>query len=183
MIRIVGGLLIITVMSNITIWKHEIIKLQAYKATTQIISGTSTEEVSVGEEEIFAAEVESMMENVDANIHTISVLLKDKYNVNGKIAATMCAKAKAKAVMTEEQIELFQDFSKNYAELSESVNLTLNEIEGKLTLKNAQESIFKEENGFYEISRELEQITKSQSSAITWLKSIIDMGNRTLAAL
>ena len=122
-----------------------------------------------------------MMTDITYNNSDIKKLLKNKNNLFGKIQTKMTLNAYTKKELTEEQIQSFQNFYKDYEQKSDRINDTLSEIEQSLALNDAKKEILNDSTDYAAIYDALKEITDRQQDAIINLNNIIEHGEKTLA--
>ncbi len=177
--KIIGGLVVATLLSNPSITKNDLIAYRVFQAQSVILAGIRKEQE---EREPSMLDVDDMLEDIDKNSREINTLLQNKYDIFGKIKSILNLKAYTKTVMSDYQIDVYCKFNECYCTESENINKTLNEIEKK-HIESVKKEIFRNESNFTAIYKELKTINDCQYDAIFNLNKIIDMGCKTLAVI
>ena len=128
------------------------------------------------------SEVSLLFDDIDKNSKDINSLLVDKYNIIGKIHAIMNLRAYSKTRLTDAQILQYVDFNKVYGEELNAVNENLGKIES-INLESAKLELLKPDADIDSLVNELREISSSQTTAISSLTNIIDVGSKTLSVL
>lgn len=179
--KIVGGLLVVTLLSNPSIRKFDFLAYTVFKAETVIIAGIKKEQED-SSRELTPSDVDDILEDIEKNSRNINVLLKAKYNIIGKIQSMMNLKAYTKTVMNDYQINTFQEFNSYYEAESKNLCRTLKVIEDE-KIENAKKEILKIDSDYNAVYSELKTINDYQYDAIYNLNNLIDMGSKTLAVI
>lgn len=180
--KIIGGLLVAALVSRPSVLSVDVFAYEIYKAQHNIIA-LVRKYSDESEDKLEAADVDFVFNEIDEGKRKITLLLKDKYNLYGKIQNVMYLKANTKVKMTEEQIATYKQFSDYYNSELDSLNKSLEEMEAQLNLKDVQMEIYKENSSYKYMYTALKAISDKQADIICKLASIIDMGHKTLAAL
>jgi hypothetical protein len=179
--KIVGGLLVVTLLSNPSIMKFDFLAYTIYKAETVIITGVKKEQERI-EQAVTSSDVDGILSDIDKNTRSIRGLLKDKYNLISKIQSIMNLKAYTKTVMSDYQIDTFQKFNRYYEIESKNLTETLDNIENE-KIATAKWELLKTDASFQTVYQELKLINDSQYDAIYNLSNIIERGTKTLAII
>lgn len=179
--KIIGGLLVATLMSNSPLARADFISYQILQAQTVIIAGIQKEREE-REKELEVSDLNEMLDDIDKNSREINTLLKNKYDIISKIKSILNLKAHTKTNMNDYQISAFQEFNSCYCRESEIVNKTLDSIETK-QIEKVKKELCKNNSNYASIYERLKTICDCQYDAIYNLNRIIDMGCKTLAII
>lgn len=183
MMKLIGGLLMVSFLSMPSTLKVDYIAYEVYKASDQIIRGicvVPVQEDETAEEDISQMDIEAAFEGIDRNAKGISRLLKDLNSEMGKMSAVMQLKSITKESMSEEQIQVFSDFSAFYSDGTENLNETLSHISGDINDHALRSEIMADDTDFNAIYGQLMNITDNQSAAITNISCMIKAAKDTL---
>ena len=170
-----------TLLTNPALMKNDFMAYQIFHEQAKIIAIVKKEQEEQ-EKELDALDVGDMLDDIDKNARSINTLLKDKYNIFGRLLAIMNLKAYTKTVMSEYQITAFQEFNTYYEQESEKVNQKLQAIEER-QIEIAKKEILKRDSDYSSVYKELKTLNDYQYDAIFDLNNIVEQGNRTLAII
>ena len=180
--KIIGGLLVISLLSRPSLLKIDYIAYEIYKASGLIIKNIRSIQEKT-EKEVGLEDVDMAFESIDKNSKGISKLLKDLNNVMGKMNTVMQLKSMTKEVMSEEQVSAFQGFSQYYNEETGVLNETLSTISNKMELKNIKLEIASESTDCEEVYNQLKIISDHQYDAIININKIITAAEDTICVI
>lgn len=123
------------------------------------------------------------IEDLSYNMNTITNLLKLKAEVVSEVKTAMNEKSKNRQIMTEEQINKFQEFSKLTQEKNYKIKSLLEDIEANKNLKTIQEIILDDNIDYIKLSKEIKRIKEQQELLMDDLSNIIYAGNTLLDLL
>jgi len=175
--KIIGGLLVATLLARPALLKVDFIAYEIYKAQTQLLAvvrGMEEQELHI----IVEKDIDEILTDIDQNKRQIHRLLKDKNNVYGQIQTVMQLKAVSRTSLSEEQIVVYKRYVECYTNERQLLADTLSEVNERLDITV---DIAKHDIDYSFVYKKLKAVSDSQYDAICNLNSIIDMSQRTLA--
>jgi len=180
--KFIGGLLVATLLARPAMLRVDFLAYEVYKAQSQllaIVKKYEDERLQI----VDADDIDNMLVDIDKNRRCIRRLLGDKNTVYGHIQTTMHVKARARATMTDQQIDSYQAFTAQYEEESSALSRQLSDIEQKMTLQTIKTEIARNDTDLTLLYKELKSLNDSQYDTIFGLTGLIEKGHRTLAAI
>lgn len=127
--------------------------------------------------------VQSLIEQLHNNTRRLTELLESKNNVIAAVQFKMSEKARTRQRMTEEQIQVFNEFIQKVETETPKIQTALAQINGVKDMKEVQQEIMKEEMNYDKIIEELNEIIEYQSAAIDNLDQVLQIGDQAVALL
>jgi hypothetical protein len=180
--KIIGGLLVIALLSKPSVLKVDYLAYEIFKIQSNIIK-VITKEFENKEKQDITRDINDLLIDNDDNTRTITSLIKEKNFTSGKIKTMMELKAMAKIPFEEKQITGFTAFTNQYSLLSKSISDNLKKIESKKDLRMVTSEILHNDSSLDIIFNELKEINEIQWETIQDLNSVVDCAERTLAIL
>jgi len=178
--KFIGGLLIITLLGRPAIIKVDYIAYEFFKSNDVLINYLRKNEISEIEPEKEEDKINLLLKEIDDNKRKINILVKEKKQVVESLEYAMKAKAVSKAPLSEEFILEFKEFNDLYAEKRDFIQTDIDALINT-DFNDIQKEMLHSETDYEYIIAEFEQLAESQNSIISFLKSLIDKGNTTLA--
>ncbi len=192
MYNIIGGLLVVTLLSRPAAFKLNLMAYEVTKPERKIIATlikkeTGKEKIkyrvnSNGETDV-NKKMDDVITSIDDNNRALTKLLKEKNSVVGKIQTVMDLKAHTKTRMTDAQINKFSGFTSYVGIEGGILQDRLKKIDDKKNLINTKNEILHTNTNYSLVFTELNEIVTYQRDAIASLNRLIDAGNTTLQAL
>ncbi|MBE6013336.1 MAG: hypothetical protein E7234_12405 [Lachnospiraceae bacterium] len=181
MIRIVGGLLVLSMLSGIERHDVNLIAYELYKSKTAIFDNLERD-YDVVDKAYTEKDIESIMSDMDHNKRYISELIDKKKNSLARIENILKEKADNKIYLTKGQIDKFNEFSKLCEEERGNVQDSL-ELITNIELNDIQKHMLHKDIDYDYIYRELYNIVKGQNDIIEYLNKIIREADNTIEIL
>ena len=178
--KIIGGLLVATMLARPALLRVDFIAYEVYKAHTQllaIVRKFEEEQLQV----VVEQDIDDILTDIDTNKRHIHRLLCDKNHIYGQIQTAMQLKAIAHAQMTEAQISIYRQFAEDYDREQTHLADRLVAIDEKLEQHTLQKEIARPNTDFDFLYKELKDLSDSQYDAIFNLNHMIELGQQTLA--
>lgn len=99
------------------------------------------------------------------------------------VKSKMNEKARTRQRMTEDQIQVFNEFIQMVETETPKIQTALAQINGAKDMKEVQQEIMKEEMNYDKIIEELNEIVEYQSAAMASLDQILQSGNHAVVML
>lgn len=128
-------------------------------------------------------QVQSLIEQLHNNTRRLTELLESKNNVITMVKSKMNEKARTRQRMTEDQIQVFNEFIQMVETETPKIQTALAQINGAKDMKEVQQQIMKEEMNYDKIIEELNEIVEYQSAAIDNLDQVLQIGDQAVALL
>jgi len=128
-------------------------------------------------------QVQSLIEQLHNNTRRLTELLESKNNVITMVKSKMNEKARTRQRMTEDQIQVFNEFIQMVETETPKIQTALAQINGAKDMKEVQQEIMKEEMNYDKIIEELNEIIEYQSAAIDNLDQVLQIGDQAVALL
>jgi len=180
--KVIGGLLVATLLCRPALLRVDYIAYEVYKAQSrlfEIVRKYEEDELRVIEEK----DIEEILTDIDTNRQHIVRLLRDKNNVYGQIQTVMQAKAMAREPMTKEQIDAFQEFTTQYDQKQSSLEERLCEMDERFALKETKMEIIRVDTDFDFLYKELKGLNDCQYDTIFSLHGMIEMAKKALLCI
>ena len=178
--KVIGGLLILTLLGRPAIIKVDYIAYEILKSNDIIINYLRKNDVLEIEIEKEEDKISLLMQEIDENKRQINTLVGEKKQIVASLENTMKTKAMSREILSEEFILEFKEFNELYAEERNSVQAEINAIINT-DFNSIQKEILHNETDYEYIIAEFEQLAYSQNSIILFLKNLVNKGNQTLA--
>jgi len=180
--KIIGGLLVATMLARPALLRVDFIAYEVYKAHTQLLAI-----VRKYEEErlqiVVEQDIDNILTDIDTNKRCIRRLLQDKNQVYGQIQTAMQLKAMSRTRMTEAQITVYRQFAEGYHREQAHLADQLVQLDEKFELHAVQKEIVRPNADFDFLYKELKGLSDCQHDAIFNLNHIIEFGRRTLLCI
>ena len=174
---LIGGLLVVSLLTRPSICKSEKIAYELLKPTSQIVL------VSKEAEEDGSTSINNTLKEISDNARDIKFLFKERRKLVEKIHIRMDVLAIARMQLTSEQMDSFKDFhcyhEENSLKLQEAVELCDNKHE----LDKVKREVLKRDSDISFIHATLKKIINYQLEAIYILREMIMMATNTLATI
>jgi len=180
--KVIGGLLVATLLCRPALLRVDFIAYEVFKAQSrlfEIVRKYEEDELRVIEEK----DIDEVLADIDKNRQKIIRLLRDKNHVYGQIQTVMQAKAIAREPMTEEQIDMFQNFTENYEQKQSVLEEKLTEMDDKFVLEEIKHEIIRVDSDFDFLYKELKQLNECQHDTIFNLHGMLEMTRKALACI
>ena len=128
-------------------------------------------------------QVQSLIEQLHNNTRRLTELLESKNNVITMVKSKMNEKARTRQRMTEDQIQVFNEFIQMVETETPKIQTALAQINGAKDMKEVQQEIMKEEMNYDKSIEELNEIIEYQSAAIASLDQVLQLGDHTVTLL
>ena len=184
--QIVGGLLVLTLLSRPVAIKIDYIAYEILRSQTQIMQTLKKGDIVKNlhsDEEGEADKIEELIANIDSNTRSIMGLLKEKNKVVGQLETSLDIRAYAKKTLDEAQIQKLSAFSALYSEKGEALRNSLQKIEEKQNLNLVKKEILHTDSDLNYIYKELKELSDYQDEALYSLQSIVLSGAEILSEL
>ena len=178
--KVIGGLLILTLLGRPAIIKVDYIAYEILKSNDIIINYLRKNDILEIEIEKEEDKISLLMQEIDENKRQINTLIKEKKQIVASLENAMKTKAMSREMLSEEFILEFKAFNELYAEEKFSVQAEIDAIINT-DLNSIQKEILHNETDYQYIVAEFEQLANSQNSIISFLKNLVGKGNQTLA--
>jgi len=179
--KIIGGLLVATLLARPALLRVDFVAYEIYKAHSRLIAivRKEDEQLQVIEEK----DIDEILTNIDTNKRHIVRLMKDKNRVYGQIQMTMQTKAMSRERMTEEQIDAYRQFTQRYGQEQAALNDQMAKMDAAIDLHETQKEISKLDTDINYLYKELKGLHDRQHETIFSLSGIIDMSKQTLVCI
>lgn len=175
--KIIGGLLVVSLLSRPAILNVSYLAYQVLKVQNQIICVSKRDE----EEEIIeATDIDDVLAEIENNKRVITTLLKEKEKFVAKIQSLMDVFSYSKITLKEEQMKTFGDFSDNYSSQNVELHNIIVKLEDDTEINKVKKEFFKKDTNLRIIYTNLKKILNYQLQAIKVLENIIFMAKATI---
>ena len=176
--KLIGSVLVLILISRPNIIQHDFLAYEVFKANHVILAYVKrlSEKEDASEEDIT-----NMLDNIDENRHTISSLLKSKYNHHGKIDSFLSVLSYENISLNDEQIMAYRRFSGMYEEVNKSVAGDMQRFDEMFSLSMIK--LNDTEEDYPEIYRKLENLEDIQTGIIFNLRRLIALCEGMFAKL
>ena len=168
-------------VSNIEVFAYEILKVN-FVISERTDEDEAIDDIENNDKEVDAMSVDNLISNLDSNTREINDLLKEKKTIVENVRNMMDLRVVTKAELSENQISQFQEFSSCYQKENQVIKTALRNISAN-DLIDVKNEMLQTQSDFGFIYDKLSTINSYQFDAIYSLKSIINTGTKTLAAL
>ncbi|MDL2248255.1 hypothetical protein LJB89_00995 [Tyzzerella sp. OttesenSCG-928-J15] len=177
--KLIGGLLIISLLSRPAILRVDFIAYEFFKSNTVIINSLKKEDLYI-EEESDDEVINNLMDTIDGNKRTIDNLMEEKRTIVANLDNVMKEKAVTRQALNSEFILEFQEFNKIYNEERGDVEYNIDTL-NSTDFTAIQQNMLHNEVDYSYIIAEFEEVIESQNKVITFLESLVNKGKDTLA--
>jgi hypothetical protein len=176
--KIIGGLLLLSLLSRPSILRIDFIAYEFYRSNQVLIESIKRNEslLNTDKEE----EVDRLMEDIDTNKRYIERLNYEKNAIIQDMENLMYVKSKSKEAMSGAFILQFREFNELYT-LERGDALEHIESIKKLDLTDIQQEILHNDMNIDYILAAFKACVDSQKKIIGFLERVIHAGKRTLA--
>ena len=178
--KVIGGLLILTLLGRPAIIKVDYIAYEILKSNDIIINYLRKNDILGIEIEKEEDKISFLMQEIDENKRQINTLIKEKKQIVASLDNAMKSKVMSKQILSEEFILEFKEFNELYAEEKIAVQAEMDAIINT-DFNSIQKEMLHNEMDYEYIIAEFEQLAYSQNSVISFLKNLVNKGNQTLA--
>jgi hypothetical protein len=178
--KIIGGLLVVSLLSRPAIFNVEYLAYQVLKAQSQIICVIKKSDEDETED---VKDINKILTDIDENSRCITSLLKEKRKLVDKIQTRMDLLAYTKTTLNEFQIISFAEFSAIYKNENMALHNTMTKIEDNKEITKVKKEFMKKESDTNFIYNQLKEIMNYQLEAMQTLRSIVLSATNTLAIL
>lgn len=172
--KIIGGLLVVAMLSSPRVLQYDFLANEMYKANESLINFLKSNE----EKEIGAEDIEFVMNEIDENRRYISLLIDRKKECVNDIEEILIEKSSKKVFLTDEQVEKFNDFktliSNKNVDAVNSMSYVTNE-----DFNDIQKEVLHTDVDYEYIYYKFYDFYKNQSEVIDYLTSVINEANLT----
>ena len=178
--KVIGGLLILTLLGRPAIIEADYIAYEIFKSNDIIINYLRKNDILEIEQGKEDERISLLMKEIDDNKRQINKLVKEKKEIVASLESAMKTKAASREILSEEFILEFKEFNELYAEEKTAVQAKLDEVINT-DLNAIQKEMLHSETDYEFIIAEFEQLSESQNSIISFLSNLVNKGNQTLA--
>lgn len=178
--KIIGGLLVLSMLSRPGIIKVDYFAYEIYKSNASIINYLKRTEAPVLNYD--KEEIDMIMTEIDNNKRQITELVELKNDSLKQMDSILKEKSVKKVLLTSEQMEKFAAFSKFYSTRSENVREKMDYVSSD-DLNDIQQQVLHNDINYRYIYEKFEGIAKNQNEIIDYLTVIINEANDTIDAL
>ena len=178
--KVIGGLLILTLLSRPAIIRVDYIAYEVFKSNNILINYLRKNDIHEIESEKEEDRIDILMTEIDYNKRAINTLMKEKKQIVADLEKAMKNKAIAREILSEEFILEFKEFNELYEREKSAIQADINAM-ANTDFNSIQKEILHTETDYEYIVAEFEQLTKCQNSIISFLKDLVSKGNQTLS--
>ncbi len=179
---IIGGFIIISLLSRPSVIKTDFIAYEVFKTRQNIIK-VITKEYENRENVTVSSEIDNLLAKNNDNFRQLVSLVKKKNYVSGRFQVLMQLREASRVPFSQNQIKAISEFGKTYSEENTKLMSAIKNIESKKLLQSSISELLQKDSSFEIIYGELKNINDYQLDAIDRLKAIINKGNEMLAIL
>jgi len=178
--KLLGGLLILTLMGRPAIIKVDYIAYEFLKSNDIIINYLRKNDILEIRQEDEEEKIRFLMKEIDDNKRAINTLIKEKKQIVENLEGTMKNKAAARDTLSEEFILEFREFNQLCTEKSDCIHEDIDALIN-MDFNDIQKEMLHSETDYAYIIAEFEQLSENQENIISFLRRVVSKGNRTLA--
>jgi len=176
--KLIGGLLILSLLGRPALLRVDYIAYEFYKSNSVIISFLKKDNVVI-EEDDEEEKIDELMKVIDDNKRYISDLVSQKNKVVDNLDDIMRQKAMARQTLNNEFILEFQQFNELYNAEKNTVESSI-DVLSNADFNGIQQEMLHTETDYEYIVAEFEEVIESQNSIISFLEGLINKGKQTL---
>ena len=178
--KVIGGLLILTLLGRPAIIKVDYLAYEVFKSNDSLINYLRKNDIFKTEQGKEEDRISLLMKEIDENKRQINTLVEEKKQIVASLEGVMKTKVMNREILSEEFMLEFKEFNELYAEKRDSIQ---SEVEMLINtdFNSIQKEILHNETDYEYIVAEFGQLADSQNSIISFLKSLVSKGSQTLA--